>query len=276
MRGVDSSLYNTITIPTDSHGPDPAEANSRNPSSVKKIRFDKESANPDKVPTVSAGEQQGESEPLPLTSHNSSPSFVGYDFSYIRVCLRSTASSFLRAGSRFHGTQKSELLDFDVHVEIKQVDMRESFLCGYFCILGLTKDRPDLTTYFEGEIIGTKYSFITHHQDWGCTATVDLQCWAEFPAFMPFQKLAGKGNLHIANLSQQENIFMRWKEHFLVPDHWVRTISGASFDGFYYICFNQVRGTISGLYFLKKCENMQRLELKHIENRGCFGAIGFR
>lgn len=47
---------------------------------------------------------------------------------------------------------------------------------------------------------------------------------------------------------------MRWKEHFLVPDHRVRTISGASFEGFYYICFNQIQGTVSGIYFHAKSE----------------------
>ena len=47
---------------------------------------------------------------------------------------------------------------------------------------------------------------------------------------------------------------MRWKEYFLVPDHRVRTITGASFEGFYYICFNQVEGTISGIYFHAKSE----------------------
>jgi hypothetical protein len=47
---------------------------------------------------------------------------------------------------------------------------------------------------------------------------------------------------------------MRWKEYFLVPDHRVRTISGASFEGFYYICFNQVEGTVTGIYFHAKSE----------------------
>ena len=42
---------------------------------------------------------------------------------------------------------------------------------------------------------------------------------------------------------------MRWKETFLVPDHRVREISGASFEGFYYICFSQVTGNVSGIYY---------------------------
>ncbi|PVH72596.1 hypothetical protein DL98DRAFT_553081 [Cadophora sp. DSE1049] len=174
---------------------------------------------------------------------------MGHGFSNIRLIL-SIPSSFLRAGSRFHGTQQSERLVFDIQVEIKLVDMRESFLCGYFCIQGLTED-----------------------DDWGSTGIVDLQRWAEFSAFRPFRKLAGKGNLYIPNPAQRENIFMRWKEHFLIPNHRVQTISGASFEGFYYICFNQVRGTISGLYFHEK---FQRLELRHVEDRGCFSAVEFR
>lgn len=47
---------------------------------------------------------------------------------------------------------------------------------------------------------------------------------------------------------------MRWKEHFLVPDHRVRSIAGASFEGFYYATFNQVEGKISGIYFHAKSE----------------------
>jgi hypothetical protein len=125
--------------------------------------------------------------------------------------------------------------------------------------IGLTEDHPTLTTYFEGEIIGTKYSFLTHHEDWGSNDKVDLDHWDKFQAFRPLAKQARKGNLHIPNIAQRENIFMRWKEHFLVPDHTVRTISGASFEGFYYICFNQVRGTVSGIYFHAKSEKYASL-----------------
>lgn len=48
-------------------------------------------------------------------------------------------SSYLRPGSKFHGTQQSERQVYDVQVEIKHVDMRESFLCGYLRIQGKTK-----------------------------------------------------------------------------------------------------------------------------------------
>jgi len=185
-------------------------------------------------------------------------------------------SSFLRPGSKFHGTQQSERQVYDVQVEIKHVDMRESFLCGYLRIQGLTEDHPTLTTYFEGEIIGSKYGFFTKHEAWGANHKVDLSHWSKFNAFRPFQKQARKGPVTINDVSQRENIFMRWKEHFLVPDHRVRTITGASFEGFYYICFNQVKGEVSGIYFHSKSEKFQQLELKHVPDRGCFSAMEFR
>ncbi|RKF74761.1 Glucose-induced degradation protein 4-like protein [Golovinomyces cichoracearum] len=216
-----------------------------------------------------------DSDDLDLPETELSSSLTAYDFSYIRL-IPSSSSCFLRPGSRFNGTQQSERQVYDVQVEIKHVDMRESFLCGYLRIQGLTEDHPTLTTYFEGEIIGSKYTFLTQHQDWGSNDKVDLTHWAKFSSFRPFSKKAKKGKLTIPHLTQRENIFMRWKEHFLVPDHRVTTISGASFEGFYYICFNQVQGTVSGIYFHAKSEKFQQLELKHVEDRGCFAAMEFR
>lgn len=120
---------------------------------------------------------------------------------------------------------------------------------------GLTDDHPTLTTYFEGEIIGTKYGFVTQHQGWGASEKIDFSHWSKFTAFQQYSKRVRKGgNTVINDVDQRENIFMRWKEHFLVPDHRVRTINGASFEGFYYICFNQAKGEVSGIYFHSKSE----------------------
>ncbi|KAL8722478.1 MAG: hypothetical protein Q9225_001042 [Loekoesia sp. 1 TL-2023] len=140
----------------------------------------------------------------------------------------------------------------------------------------LTTDHPTLTTFFEGEIIGPKYTFQTRHPSWGATDRTDMQHWARFPAWRPLAKQAKKPDFHYKNFAQRENIFMRWKESFLVPDHRVREISGASFEGFYYICFNQVSGDINGIYFHAKSEKYQQLELKHVPDRGCLPAMEFR
>lgn len=62
---------------------------------------------------------------------------AGLSYEYCQTRLTpSTPSSYLRPGSKFSGMQKSERSRYDVEVEIKQVDLRESFLCGYLRIQG--------------------------------------------------------------------------------------------------------------------------------------------
>ncbi|KAF1975074.1 hypothetical protein BU23DRAFT_552907 [Bimuria novae-zelandiae CBS 107.79] len=190
--------------------------------------------------------------------------------------LPNSSSSLLRPGSRFRGNQTSDRQQYEVEVEIKYVDMRESFLCGYLRIKGLTEDHPSLTTYFEGEIIGSKYTFITQHPEWGSNEKVDRQHWGRFSAYKPLSKYSSRPAELTKDWMQKEHLFMRWKEYFLVPDHRVKTITGASFEGFYYICFNQVSGSIEGIYFHAKSEKFQKLQLEHVEDHGCQGAIEFR
>jgi len=90
------------------------------------------------------------------------------------------------------------------------------------------------------------------------------------------QRDARNRDFRFKNFAERDTIFMRWKEHFLVPDHRVTSISGASFEGFYYICFNQVEGVIEGIYFHAKSEKFQQLKLRHVDDRGCMSALTFR
>ncbi|CAG8030824.1 unnamed protein product [Penicillium olsonii] len=209
------------------------------------------------------------------TLPQSSSSLLSWEFSNVRL-LSNHTSSFLRSGSKFVGTQQSDRQVYKVDVEIKHVDMAESYLCGYLRIQGLTEDHPTLTTFFEGEMIGTKHTFQTRNAEWGASDKTDHNHWSRFPAYRPLAKQSKRPDFTYRNFAQREHIFMRWKESFLVPDHRVRTISGASFEGFYYICFNQVEGTVSGVYFHSKSERFQQLELKHVEHRGCAPSVEFR
>ncbi|KKA22427.1 Vesicle-mediated transport protein Vid24 [Rasamsonia emersonii CBS 393.64] len=222
-------------------------------SSTKKIKSDEDvimgSMSPDSASSSETKEEQSSptsqsSSSISAHSAPSTTSSLSYKFSNSRLYPNHT-SSFLRSGSKFVGTQQSDRQVYNVDVEIKHVDMAESYLCGYLRIQGLTEDHPTLTTYFEGEIIGTKHTFQTRHESWGANEKTDMLHWARFPAWRPLAKQAKKPDFTYRNFAQREHIFMRWKEYFLVPDHRVRTISGASFEGFYYICFNQVEGTVS-------------------------------
>ncbi len=77
----------------------------------------------------------------------------------------------LYPGATFNGTQKSGRNSYDVTVRIVNVDLEASHLCGYLNIRGLTEDWPELTTYFDAEIIGDQYGFVTGK--WGATEADD-------------------------------------------------------------------------------------------------------
>jgi len=189
------------------------------------------------------------------------------------VRLLPTTTCSLYSGSKFRGEQRSGRSSYDVSVHIQHVDLSESFLCGYLHIQGLTEDYPELTTFFEAEIIGRKYSFLT--KKWDADDKVDIQHWTRFQAFRPL-KNDMKQDGFVYDFHNKDFIFMRWKEHFLVPDHRVRTINGASFAGFYYICYQLSTGIITGFYFHKSSERFQELKLHHCADNNSFPSFEFR
>jgi len=65
---------------------------------------------------------------------------LGLEYSHMRV-IPTAPSLYLQPGSQFVGTQQSERQQYEVEVEIKHVDMRESFLCGYLKIQGQLPSR---------------------------------------------------------------------------------------------------------------------------------------
>ncbi|KAF9357620.1 hypothetical protein BGX26_003411 [Mortierella sp. AD094] len=192
-------------------------------------------------------------------------------FEYVR--LMPTRTCHLYPGSKFHGRQESGPHSYDVMVDIKDVNLHESTLCGYLHIKGLTEQYPELTTFFDAEIIGPEYSFLT--KKWDASEVTDEEHWTQFE---PFEGVANMYKLEDAKYDyrNKDYIFMRWKEHFLVPDHRVEGIVGASFAGFYYICYNKQTGQISGYYYHHTSDKFQRLSLSHVEGRNSFGSYEFR
>lgn len=150
-----------------------------------------------------------------------------------RLRIRSQGHHCLYPGATFQGTQKSGRNSYDVNVTVVDVDFTSSFLCGYLRIRGLTDDWPELTTYFDAEIIGSQHGFLT--QNWGATEQEDMVHWSRFPAFRHVKNELKKPYLTMPDRDRGA-VFMRWKERFLVPDHRVQDINGASFAGFYYVC----------------------------------------
>ncbi|PBC25390.1 hypothetical protein APICC_01777 [Apis cerana cerana] len=160
--------------------------------------------------------------------------------------------SLLYNGSRFQGSQKSKGNSYDVEVVLQHVDEENSYLCGYLKIKGLTEEFPTLTTFFDGEIISKKYPFLT--RKWDADEDVDRKHWSKFESFRQYAKTFNSDTFDYEALKGTDFVFMRWKEHFLVPDHTIKDINGASFAGFYYICFQKSAATIEGFYYHRSSE----------------------
>ncbi|XP_025776139.1 glucose-induced degradation protein 4 homolog [Puma concolor] len=142
------------------------------------------------------------------------------------------------------------------------VDTGNSYLCGYLKIKGLTEEYPTLTTFFEGEIISKKHPFLT--RKWDADEDVDRKHWGKFLAFYQYAKSFNSDDFDYEELKNGDYVFMRWKEQFLVPDHTIKDISGASFAGFYYICFQKSAASIEGYYYHRSSEWYQSLNLTHV------------
>jgi len=186
-----------------------------------------------------------------------------------RLRVSSTGRGALYPGSIFNGSQKSGQCSYDVNVTLVDVNLSSSTLCGYLRIQNLTQDYPVMTTYFDAEIIGSRFGFLTS-DDWGATEQDDLKHWSKFSAF---KTLKGELKRPGLTISERERpvTFMRWKERFLVPDHKTKEINGASFAGFYYVAITEPTGrgpaTMTGFYFHPYSEPYQQLSLIHVPER---------
>lgn len=125
----------------------------------------------------------------------------------------------------------------------QDVNFPDSSLSGYLSISHLTDAHPHLTTFFTGEIIGPQHGFITGTK-YGATEHDDMRHWGRFEQF---RRPATRGDMMRPELlfrdpipdrtrgetvaKERDFVFLRIKERFLVPDHTVRDISGASFAG---------------------------------------------
>lgn len=166
---------------------------------------------------------------------------------------------YLFNGSSFTGTQKSKNESYDVNVNILYINHEEGYLCGYLCINHLTKSHPSLTTFFEGEIISERHPFLT--RKWETNRDIDHDHWSKFEHFKEnYCNNFNSDNFDYENLKNSDYIYMRWKERFLVPDHTVEHVEGASYAGFYYICYSKMDYSIKGYYFHINSEHFESFQ----------------
>ncbi|GEQ72738.1 hypothetical protein JCM33374_g6426 [Metschnikowia sp. JCM 33374] len=218
-------------------------------------------------------------------------------------------NTYLRPNAKFLGTQQSGCSSYDIKVEIKTVDLVSSVVTGFFQISGLTDEHPLITTCFKGEIINNplhrmqwgeapvepkRYSFVTEENNWSSFPKNDLEHWKKLtgcPSIYSEEDMREKLRLIQSGQQDSSYIYMRWKEEFLLPDSRVKSLTGASFEGFYYVVLNigggpnqpnEERltsdippGTMSGLYFYTQSEKFQSLSLRYVDDRGQSSTFDF-
>jgi hypothetical protein len=131
----------------------------------------------------------------------------------------------------------------------------------------LTAEYPNLTTFFEAEVVGRRVGFRT--DKWDAHLDADTRHWEKFDYFQDHCQhyLYSSEQYPEYDIMEHETVFMRWKEHFLVPDHHVESVHGASYAGFYYIAYDKSRSTIEGYYYHRESKDFQKLELDHIPTK---------
>lgn len=183
----------------------------------------------------------------------------------------SVLCSSLRPGVTFSGYQTSGDKRYRVEVNIKDVDLERSSLCGDLVIHGLTPQYPKLSTFFDAEVVGDRHGFKTGK--WDASWKTDLQHWRRFDKFAEVEDRCLDDDF-VYDVAGSDMIFMRWKERFIMPVQRTK-LKGASFAGFYYICLNRRTGCIDGLYYHAQSEMYQRLYLALEETRA-FQTYEFR
>jgi len=169
----------------------------------------------------------------------------------------------LYPGAKFTGEQKSNKQKYMVEVQIDYINWEQSYICGCLNIFGLTETDPSITTFFNGEIIGNSFPFLT--RKWDASFEVDEKHWSKFKDFEKYKHNFNDDDFDISQLENSPVIYMRWKEQFTLPDHRVTKIAGASYEGFYYICYDKSKGVIEGYYYSKDSEPNQYINLKMIK-----------
>ncbi|KHN76114.1 Glucose-induced degradation protein 4 -like protein [Toxocara canis] len=178
---------------------------------------------------------------------------------------------YLFCGARFRGVQRSRNHRFDVEVVIQDVDLADARLCGTLHTKGLTAQLQELTTFFQGEIISEKHSFLTNK--WDADVEADLNHWQKFTGLKEkYGNAIMSNSFDYSKLLDDSVMYMRWKEHYLVDENSSRDVTGASFAGFYYIAMDELKGEITGFYYHRQSEMYQLLSLKHVDSTVFDGA----
>lgn len=89
--------------------------------------------------------------------------------------VSSSTYDCLYPGALFEGIQTNKTKEHRVSVRIVDINLQQSTLAGFLTIHDLTDQHPEITTFFDGQIIGDTHGFVTN--DWGASEKNDMTHW---------------------------------------------------------------------------------------------------
>lgn len=165
----------------------------------------------------------------------------------------------LENGAVYSGEQLTNSGSFKIEMKIDSVDMSQEYMYGTFKIHNLTDKYDLLSSFFESVIVGNKYKFTEDNLD-----DTDTVHWGMFPEWR--NEILNPEYI----INESDYIYMKIKELFLLPDPKVKSIPGASIDGFYYCCYYKKLDCFAGHYYFKNSTNQVSqqilLERVHVKN----------
>lgn len=157
----------------------------------------------------------------------------------------------LEMGALYSGEQLTNTGSFKIEMKIDSIDLDQEIMYGTFQIYNITDKYELLSSFFESIIIGSKHSFNETESD-----TVH---WGMFPEWRS----------NISNINNSEFIYMKIKELFLLPDPKIKSIPGASIEGFYYCCYYKKLDCFAGHYYFENSTNQvsQQILLERVHQK---------
>ncbi|CAD7700270.1 unnamed protein product, partial [Ostreobium quekettii] len=180
-------------------------------------------------------------------------------------------SSFLGAGTEFHGVQRctkdhsrslAEHVDnpWKVSVQIHCYSSELGYVCG--TMKAHVSPQSPVVTFWEGEIVDNhNHSFFTNK--WDASQVTDLEYWRKFGSFAQLGRRVARQGGRCGQLKDFPYIFMRWKEKFFISK---QEESQLTIQGFYYVCLSRQNGEIWGYYYDPDSQPYQELELRVIHS----------
>ncbi|KAF9763112.1 Glucose-induced degradation protein 4 like protein [Nosema granulosis] len=162
----------------------------------------------------------------------------------------------LERGAIYSGEQLTNSGSFKIEMKIDSVDFDQEIMYGTFQIHNLTDKYELLSSFFESVMMGNKYEFAGDETD-----TVH---WGMFPEWRnelkkqrerPIHNNKNKHDLASYKIKESDFIYLKIKELFLLPDPNLKSIPGASIDGYYYCCYYKKLDCFAGHYYFKNATN---------------------